>query len=237
VIALADREVFEQVLMPRFVTWYAGFAHNRMVIAYTARSKAAGEISAANWMGVLLRPSVETGRADPDTDPNGYRTLLTLQLAEGFYAQPGLAVRMIAAVPRRNIRANEAELVALVQAGELDYIWSYESIALAAGLEYLRLPSEIDLGDPALGARYAQASVRVTGRARGDTITIRGEPIVYALSIPVGAPHPQLAARFVAWLLGPDGRRVLRAARLDALDHPTLAGEGAPDAVAKAAAP
>jgi ABC-type molybdate transport system substrate-binding protein len=35
VIALADVEVFPQLLMPAHVTWYAEFARNRMIIGYT----------------------------------------------------------------------------------------------------------------------------------------------------------------------------------------------------------
>ena len=237
IIALADYEVFPQLLMPKHVTWYAQFAMNRMVIAYTPRSKYAKEITVWNWMQVLLRHDVQTGRADPDLDPNGYRTLLTLQLAEKWYDSPGLAAQLFAAMPTRNVRPKSADLVALLQAGEFDYIWSYESTAQAASLSYLHLPPQIDLGDPAQRERYAEASVRVLGRAPGDTLTFRGEPIVYGISIPMGAPHPELAARALAWLLSPDGVRVLRAAKLEALGAPVITGTGAPDAIARLAKP
>ncbi|HVP70078.1 MAG TPA: substrate-binding domain-containing protein, partial [Gemmatimonadaceae bacterium] len=178
VIALADYQVFVQLLMPKYVSSYAQFARNRMVLAYTPKSKFAPEITAKNWTDILLRAGVETGRADPSTDPNGYRTLLSLRLAESFYAKPGLAAKLLAAIPDRNMRPNEATLVALVQSGEMDYIWSYESIAQAAKLAYLQLPPEIDLGDPAMAARYAAVSVRVAGKTARDSITITGEPIV-----------------------------------------------------------
>jgi len=222
IIALADFEVFPRLLMPRYVTQYAQFARNRMVIAYTPRSKFAPEITAANWPDVLLHPGVETGRADPSRDPNGYRTLLALQLAESFYRRPGLEAKLLAAIPARNVRPDEVALVALVQAGEFDYIWSYESIAQAAKLSFLQLPPEIDLGDPAMAARYAGVSVRVAGNTPRDSLTFRGEPIVYGIAVPVDAPHKALAERFLSWLLSPDGARVLRAAKLDALDPPVI---------------
>jgi molybdate/tungstate transport system substrate-binding protein len=234
VIALADHEVFPQLLLPEHVGWYVEFARNRMVIAYTERSRHADEITGDNWYQVLARPGVEVGRADPNLDPNGYRTLLTLQLAERHYRQPGLYRRLLAAAPPRNVRPKEADLVGLLQAGELDYIWSYESIAQAAGLRFVRLPSAIDLGDPADSAFYVGAVVRVTGHTPRDTVEFRGAPIVYALSIPRRAPHPDLAARFVAFLLSEDGKRVLRQARLDALDRPVLVGSGAPPVVTAA---
>lgn len=236
VVALADEEVFPKLLVPAETPWYAQFARNRMVVAYTPRSRFAGEITPANWWRVLQRPGVEVGRSDPGLDPNGYRTLLTLQLAERFYAEPGLAARLLAAAPARNMRPKESDLVGLLQAGELDYIWSYESIARAAGLRFVPLPPAIDLGDPAQRERYAAASVRVPGRTPRDTVEFRGAPIVYALSIPTRAPHPAVARRFVAWLLSADGRRVLRAAQLDALDPPRIVGAGAPASVTAAAA-
>jgi len=235
VVALADYEIFPHLLMPKQTTWYALFARNRMVLAYTPRSKGAGEISASNWWQVITRPGIETGRSDPNLDPAGYRALLLFQLAETFYGKPGLAAQLERAAPARNVRAKSADLVALLQAGELDYGWGYESVAQAAHLEYVRLPDRIDLGNPADTTYYAQASVRVAGKTPADTIEFRGEPIVYALSIPAAAPHPTSAQRFVAYLLSPAGARVLRSVQLDALDRPVLVGSGAPATVSASA--
>jgi molybdate/tungstate transport system substrate-binding protein len=237
VIALADYEVFPRLLMPAQTSWYAQFARNRMVLAYTPRSRHASAIDGANWWRILLRPDVEVGRANPQLDPNGYRALLVLQLAEQHYRQPGLARRLLDRAPERNVRPKEADLVALLQAGELDYAWSYESLAQAANLSYVRLPHEIDLGTSADSARYAVAKVRVVGSSERDTIEFRGQPIVYGLSIPTRAPHPGLASQFVAFVLSDEGRRVLRAAKLDALEQPVLVGEGAPAAVARLTSP
>ena len=231
IVALADYKVFPQLLVPAHATWYVAFARNRMVLAHTVRSRFADRITADNWWQVLLRPGVETGRSDPNLDPNGYRTLLLFRLAELHLGQPGLAQQLLAAAPARNVRPKEVDLLALLQAGELDYIWSYESVAQAASLPYVRLPAEIDLGSPADSAGYARAEVRVAGGGDADSITFRGEPIVYALSIPTEAPHRAMAERFVAYLLSPDGARVLRRARLDALERPIVVGSGVPAAV------
>lgn len=234
VIALADEEIFPRLLVPSHTGWYARFARNRMVIAYTDDSRHASELASAEWWQVLQRDDVEVGRSDPDLDPNGYRTLLVLQLAERHYGDTTLAERLLERSPPRNVRPKEADLVGLLQAGEMDYIWSYESMAQATGLRYVVLPAAIDLSDPALASLYAEASVRVVGRTPGDTIELRGEPIVYGLSIPREAPHPELARRFVVWLFSDDGRHVLRGARLDALEAPEIIGD-APEAVVNAA--
>jgi len=231
VIALADEDVFPQLLMPAHSSWYVRFARNRMVLAYTSRSRHGAEITGANWWQVLVRDGVETGRSDPQLDPNGYRTLLVLQLAERHYVQPGLAARLLAAMPERNVRSKEADLVGLLQAGEFDYIWSYESMARNLGLKFVQLPDAIDLSSPADSALYAAASVRVRGKG-ADSLTFRGRPIVYALSVPLAAPHRALAEQFVQFLLSADGRRILRAQGLDALDAPSVVGVGVPAGVA-----
>lgn len=235
VIALADYEVFPRILMPGQVTWYAQFARNRMVLAYTPQSRFASAITSANWWQIVQRPGVEMGRSDPNLDPNGYRTLLVMQLAERYYRQPGLAARLLAAAPARNMRRDEAELVGVLQAGALDYIWSYESLARSAGLRWVQLPDSIDLGSIADSTFYALASTHVRGRTPSDTVTVRGRPIVYGLSIPTAAPHPALAARFVSWLFSPEGKRVLRGADLDVLETPVIVGSGAPATVIAAA--
>jgi molybdate/tungstate transport system substrate-binding protein len=228
VIALADQEVFPQLLVPRATSWYVRFARNRMVLAYADRSKGAAQLTAANWHRVLLRPDVRVGRSDPRLAPVGYRTLLLYRLAESYYRQPGLAARLEARTPPTLFRANASELVALLQAGELDYILDYESLARANRLRFVRLPPEIDLGDPARSREYARASVRVARRT--DTTTYVGSPIVYAVSVPRAAPHPGAGARFVAYLLSPAGQAVLRAHAVDALVTPELVGDSVPPA-------
>lgn len=231
IIALADEHVIPTLLMPAHTTWYVRFARNRMVIAYSDRSRYASDITADNWWQVLTRSGVQVARADANLDPNGYRTLLTWQLAEEHYNEPGLSNRLLAGAPPKNVRPNEASLVALLEAGEMDYIWSYESLARSSGFRYVQLPAAIDLSSLADSATYAGAAVSVTGGTLGDSITMRGQPIVYAFSIPRAAPHPELAIRFAAWLMSAEGKRVLRAEMLDVLEHHTIAGEGAPPAL------
>ena len=231
IVAVADYEVIPLLLIPSHATWYAKFAHNRMVLAYQDRSRGAAEINTNNWWQVVTRPGVQVGRADPSLDPNGYRTLLVWQLAERFYKQPGLAQRLLATAPSRNVRPKEADLVGLLQAGEFDYIWSYESIAQGVGAHYVTLPVEIDLSASADSAVYAVASVRVAGRTPRDSVTMRGQPIVYAFTVPTGAPHSAIAAKFAEYLASEDGKRVMRGAKLDVLDRFEVVGTRAPAAL------
>ena len=228
VIALADYAIFPQILVPENCSWYARFARNRMVLAHTSQASHADSITPANWWRIVLRSGVETGHSDPNLDPAGYRSLLVMQLAERYYGQPGLAERLRRAIPARNVRPKEIDLIALLQTGELDYAFEYESVARGASLDFVAFPDSVSLGTMRDSSFYALASVRIVGRRPGDSIAMRGEPIVYALSIPRRAAHPRLGERFVMFLMSEDGRRVLRANHLDALDSAGVSGEGAP---------
>ncbi len=231
VIGVADYAVIPTLLVPRYATWYAGFARNAMVLVYTDRSVGAREVGPDTWWRVLLRPRVRTGRSDPALDPNGYRTLMVYQLAERHYGQPGLAARLLAASPPKYVRPKEADLVALVQAGELDYAWSYRSIATTVGLPFVPLPAAIDLSDPGLDAAYAAARVRVPGpTARADSVEFRGEPILYGLTIPLGAANPAAGVAFVQFIFSEAGQAILRRHGFGLLARPTLSGPGEPPA-------
>jgi molybdate/tungstate transport system substrate-binding protein len=235
VIVLADQEVFPQLLVPSATPWFARFARNRMVIAYTARSRGASEMSPSTWRNVLQRPEVLVGRCDPTIAPAGYRALILFRLAERFYRDAGLARRLESRTPPTLMRANASELAALLSAGALDYVIDYESLARANHLEYVTLPPEIDLGDPAHAADYARDSVRVASRA--DTVTRVGAPILYGASVPRDAPHQEAGLRVLAFMLGTEGRTLLRARSVDALDVPELVGDSVPPVVRRALAP
>lgn len=227
-IALADEDVFPKLLVPSQTTWYVRFAVNRLVVAYTERSRFAAEVDSSNWWRVLQRPGLEIGRSNPDMDPAGYRTLMVFQLAERYYGIPGLAAALEASAGTRNVRPKEIELVALLESGELDYAWFYESMARAAKLRYVELPAQLDLGSPAFATDYATASVRVMGTSIRDTATMTGAPIQYAFSVPTQARHRELGERFAVFLLSAEGRAALEGEFLPALKPAEGVGEGIP---------
>ena len=232
IVALADAGVFDRVLMPAYTTWYVRFARNRVVIAYRDASRGAATIDSANWWRVLQRRGVRVGRPDPAADANAYRPLIVMRLAESHYRQRGLASKLLATSPPASVRPTEATLVASLGAGQLDYIWVHESSARAAQLPYIRLPDEIDLGNPADSALYAAAEIVVADSGSTDTIRVRGQPVVYGLSIPTAAPSPRYAERFLRFVFSEDGRRVMRAAYLDVLNDPVIVGPNVPTNIA-----
>jgi molybdate/tungstate transport system substrate-binding protein len=236
VLAVADEAVLEALIEPAHAGWHAVFATNAMVLL---RRPGAPALDSTNWVPGLLQPGMRIGRADPVLDPNGYRALMVLQLAELEAGEPGLAARLLAVMPDRYMRPKEAELTALVEAGELDYAWSYRSIAVERELPHVALGAPVDLGDPARAAGYARASVRLPGaRIGGDSVEIRGAPIAYAVTVPRAAPNAAGAIEFVRFLLSPEGREALASKGLLAPPTPRFGGpEPPPPALRGAVAP
>lgn len=204
VVAVSDYGVIESLMMPEYADWYVIFATNEFVIAYTSGSRYANEISAFNWYKVLLREDVRIGRADPNTDPAGYRTLMVWKLAEKYYDDPGLYERFLEKSPEPTM-PKEFDLISLLELGEIDYAFFYLSLAIQRDLEFIKLPGEVNLGDPSYASLYS--TVNVTLR---DGVEVFGTPIMYAITIPKGAPHLSLAVTFVELMLSEEGRYILR---------------------------
>lgn len=209
VLGSADFDVVDALLMPKHAAFNIRFATNELGIAYTEQSRRGAEISGANWHEVVLAPEVSFGRADPNSDPCGYRTLMLFQLAEKHYKQAGLAAKLEAKHGKRFVRPKETDLLALLEAGEIDYLFIYRSVALQHALKFVRLPGEINLGSPQHAELYAAATVQVTGKKPGETVTLCGGPIVYSVTIPNNAPHRELAIAYVELLLSPEGRAAM----------------------------
>jgi molybdate/tungstate transport system substrate-binding protein len=200
VMASADYVVIDSLLIPDHATWNIKFASNEMAVVFSGRSKRRDEIDSGNWFDILLDPSVAFGRSDPDADPCGYRTVMTIRLAEKYYGESGLAERMLAK-DNRFMRPKETDLLALLETGTVDYIFLYRSVAQQHGLPFMILPDEINLKDPRFTETYGSVSVEISGKVPGEKIVRRGAPMVYGITIPSNSPSPQLALRFVDFIL------------------------------------
>ncbi|MFP4467531.1 MAG: extracellular solute-binding protein [Bacteroidales bacterium] len=207
----ADYLVIENMLIPDHASWYIPFAANEMAIVYTGSSRHAGEINRDNWHEILRRPDVNSGRANPDQDPCGVRTVFTAKLAEMYYHEEGLADDLLTRAGQ-HMRPKETDLIALLESGHLDYIFLYRSVAIQHELQYITLPPELSLGDPELDEWYARVSTETLGTAPGHTITEKGQSMVYGLTIPHKVGNPEMAEKFAAFVLDKEkGQRILEA--------------------------
>ncbi len=209
---------------------------------------------------------VRFGLADPRFDAAGYRALMVLQLAEREYDDPYLLEDMLMGrfttpitVERRDgadvievpeiletssgsnvvLRGASIQLVALLESGDLDCAFEYESVARQHGLRVRRA-----FRPPSTSATRIVATTYRTVRVKLDFrrfASVRpefvGDVIRYALTIPANAPDPELARQFTAFLLGPDGRRILEADHQPLLTPPELDdAAAAPEEVRRACA-
>ena len=210
VIGSADYTIIPQLMFPEHADWYITFACNRMVIAYTDSSQFGDEVSKDNWYEILQREGVKYGRSDPDHDPCGYRTLMVWQLAEDYYGVPGL-YDMLYGASGDMMRSKSVELIALLESGDLDYAFEYSSVAKQHKLNFIELPVEIDLSSEEFRDYYATAQVEIAGKKPGETLIKGGKPIIYGVTIPKNATHPELAIAWVDFLLSANGMAIIAA--------------------------
>lgn len=202
VVAVSDWSVIKTYMFYQYANWYIMFSRNAMVIAYTDHSKYSDQINAQNWYKILAMDDVTFGRSDPDKDPCGYRTLLVWKLAQQHYHDYTIYQILLSRCPEPT-RPKEADLVALLETGQLDYAFFYQSMAVQHNLKYLSLPVSIDLSSLDYEKTYATVTTVSNGKI------IHGEAIKYALTIPENAPEPELAVEFVQLIISQTGQELL----------------------------
>ena len=210
VMASADESVIRTLLFPEYADYCLNFVTNEMVIMYSDKSNRADEINPENWYEILLKDNVEYGHSEPDKDPCGYRTLLVWQLAEKFYQNTGLYSALKEGCPDKNIRPKETDLLALLDTGELDYLFIYRSVAEQHHGKFITLPAEINLGTFTLKDYYSTATVELSGKNPGEKVTKKGAPMVYGITVPSNAPHKKWGVKFVEFIVGPEGNNIMR---------------------------
>ncbi len=203
IMASADYSVIDKMLIPRYADWNIKFASNEMAIVFSPKSRYADKINQANWYEILMKQDVSFGRADPNSDPCGYRTVMMLQLAEKYYKKPGLA-KSIIEKDAAFIRPKEVDMLALLESESIDYIFLYRSVAIQHSLKYIVLPDPINLKNPAFASQYASAKVEINGNAPGEKQVMTGEPMVYGVTIMRNAPNRAAAEAFLAFMLSKD---------------------------------
>ncbi len=210
VMLSADYKVIDKFLIPSHADWNIKFASNELALVYTRHSAYSDSVDANNWPQILMNEEVRYGRSDPNSDPCGYRTVITLRLADQYYQLPGFS-EMLLNKDSRYIRPKETDLLALLETQTIDYIFLYRSVAIQHNLPFVELPDSVNLANGNLDHWYRNASVKIVGKTPGDTIVQYGESMVYGLTIPQNSPHPELAQQFVRFWLHPEkGQKILK---------------------------
>lgn len=179
-------DALEGVANGDWVSWYVGFAHSPVVIGYNPASRFAADLKSKPWYRVLAEPGIRIGRTDAKLDPKGALTLKLMDRAEAAYKEPGLARKVLGAPDNPDQVRPEETLVGQLQSGQLDVGFFYSTETTDLKIPSVPLPPEV-----ALQANYTVTVLR-------------------------GGANPAGAAAFVAFLLGPQGRAIMRAHGLDA---------------------
>lgn len=214
----ADAKVNESVLMGKengnFVSWYFTFASSEMVIIYYAKSRFADQFSLVEkgeikWYEVLAIPGLRFGRADPDLDPKGYRTLFVMELAQKYYHDLTIAERVLGNVDDSKQIFRESELLARLESGQIDATIGYKNEAIERNFPFISLPQAINLGSTQFVDFYGSVSY-----TSGEAITFQGSPILFTITVPRVARHRKAAVDFVSFILSREGQDIYAKAGL-----------------------
>jgi molybdate/tungstate transport system substrate-binding protein len=230
--------VFESVggdnitpLQPKFTKWYIQYAGTSMVLAYNPKSKYASDFKAyadgskpLSGLFTLLAstPGLKLGRTDPNTDPQGRDFIYMLELAQSYYHLPSDTVAKILGTTNFGTSNSsqiyaESALDSTLQSGQLDAASAFITQAKELHLDYIPLPTAINLGSAALASDYAKASVKLENGS-----TKSGSPQVIDITT-IGTPTPAGEA-FVAYTLSPVGLAQYKAGGFSVLT-PTVFGD------------
>ena len=237
--------VFESVggdnvtpLFPKFTKWYVQYAGTSIVLAYNPNSKYASQFKAiadgskplTDLFTLMETPGFKLGRTDPAIDPQGRDFIYMLELAQNYYHLPSDTVTKILGGPAGSSTSSqiyaESSLDSTLQSGQLDASSAFITQAIELHLDYIPLPSAINLGDTALATQYAKATVTIT--SNGQKTTKSGSPQWIDITI-IGKPTPAAIA-FVKYTLSSAGLAEYKNGGFTLLT-PTATGTGVPSAI------
>ncbi len=140
------------------------------------------------------------------------------KLANSYYKDPSIKQRILGDDKNPKQLFPEETLITTLETGHLDAIAAYKHEAVARGLQYIALPSQINLGNPSFSNFY-----KTTTYISPSSQTIQGEPVYFSVTIPDTYKNLAGAVAFVKFLLSSDGSSILQ---LDGLDHIKPAAQG-----------
>src|SRR6187200_768086 len=195
--------------------WLVKFGSAERVIAYSPTSKFHIDLDKAKngqtpWYQVLSLPGFKFGRTDPELNPKGYYMIIAAKLADFYYKAQNIKQRILGEDRNPQQVFPEETLTTTLQTGQLYAIAAYKHEAIAKGLPYITLPSQINLGDPVFSDFYKKASYTLNmGKI------VYGEPIYFSVTIPDSVINLAGSVSFVTFLLSADGRHILQSQGLD----------------------
>ena len=213
--------------------WAIAFATDQMALAYSNASlqnAAASSVLTAynsavasnttegwnNFFSSLSSGSVKVGFGNPNADPAGYRGWIVLEAAGQAYANNSSFFASKIISNNGNVTAaSAADLVGPLETAQIQFLFIYKSAAIAHKLNYLKLPDQVNLGNPRYSAFYSEFSYSISSGVQ------TGGVIALYITIPVDSTDATDSLQFVVFvvkqsptLLAPFGLVPLTPARL-----------------------
>lgn len=194
--------------------WAIGLATDQLVVAYS--NSTTQTVATANVIGLantaiksnatsdwndfftaLVGGTVKVGISAPAQDPAGLRAWLVLEAAGYLYSGSNQQAYVSALLSDQanSTAASAAVLVAPLQAGDIQFLFTYKSAAISNHLNYIGLDSHVNLGTPSLSSFYSQFSYTDSA---GVT---KGAPIVICVTIPLSVVNSGEAIQFVQYVV------------------------------------
>jgi len=209
---------------PPLAHWFVNFASGEIVIAYNPNSPFAHDLQRASkgeipWYQVLEEKGLKFRRTEPELDPKGYYTIMVAKLANLYYNDSTIKDTILAEDRNKEQIFPEEILNSLLESGQIDAVAAYKHEAIARGLPYITLPSQINLSDPRYSSFYDQVSY--TGDMNN---TIHGKPILFSYTIPDTVRNINGAISFAKYLISPAGKAILTGVGLNPV-KPIVGGD------------
>lgn len=234
VVISADAYFLRDFYRPYLRDGVVVFARDTMVVAATDQLRA-DVLAAGNWVETLASPRTKWGLSDPFYSLAGYQALISMilwSMEHGFHSlclvkdflHKTLGIKVICCKPTgwelklpsklspkggHLYMGREVQLLAMLRAQEIYYLFLYKSQALRWRLRFYQPPDTQNLGKDSLAVRYQQVKLIFPGGQ-----VLRGEPILYGVALLKRGPHPRLAERFRTFLLSEEGRALLEESHL-----------------------
>ncbi len=194
--------------------WAVAFASDQMAIAYSNATlqssnanKTISDYEAAvssntnqSWSAFfvsLTSGGVKVGISDPNSDPAGYRAWIVLGAA-GFAYDVGNETAYANALLQNRANstaASAADLIAPLQAGQVQFLFIYKSAAVSQHLNLMTLPALVNLGSSSEASFYSKFSYKTS------TGVETGGPILLFVTVPVESQHTQDSIQFVSYVI------------------------------------
>ncbi len=194
--------------------WAMGFATDQLVLAYsnsTTQTAATTDViglantaiksnATSDWNSfytALVGGTVKVGISAPAQDPAGLRAWLVLEAAGYLYSGGNQQAYVSSLLSNQGnvTAASAADLVAPLQAGDIQFLFTYKSAAVSNELNYIALDSHANLGTPGLSSFYSQFSYTDSA---GVT---KGAPIVICVTVPLSVVNSGEALQFVEYVV------------------------------------